>query len=104
MDLIAPAGSIDAGDAGIRSTGKLNVAAQQILNASNIQSSGGSTGTPAPSVSTPSLSLATTTPSQPSNDSKPDPTKQERDEKREREEAEAAPSLWEVKVEGYGGD
>ena len=55
VDLIAPTGTIDAGDAGIRSTGKLNVAATQILNASNIQAGGGSTGTPTASVSAPNL-------------------------------------------------
>lgn len=46
VDLIAPSGNIDAGDAGIRSTGNLHVAALQVLNASNIQVSGVSTGTP----------------------------------------------------------
>jgi hypothetical protein len=48
VDLIAPAGSIDAGDAGIRSSGKINVSAVQVLNASNIQASGTVTGTPPP--------------------------------------------------------
>ena len=102
MDLIASAGSIDAGDAGIRSTGKLNVAAQQILNASNIQASGGSTGTPAPSVSTPSLSLATTTPTQQPNDQKGEAEKQAREEQARKDEEPI--SIWDVKVEGYGGD
>ena len=36
VDLIAPSGVIDAGDAGIRSTGTLNLAATKILNADNI--------------------------------------------------------------------
>ena len=47
VDLIAPTGTIDAGDAGIRSSGNLNLAASQILNASNIQSGGTTTGAPA---------------------------------------------------------
>ena len=48
VDLIAPVGTIDAGDAGIRSSGNLNVAARVILNASNIQVGGTSSGTPPP--------------------------------------------------------
>ncbi|MEO6739412.1 MAG: filamentous hemagglutinin family protein [Chthoniobacteraceae bacterium] len=55
VDLIAPGGAIDAGDAGIRSTGKLNVAAIVILNASNISASGGSVGTPSATVSAPNI-------------------------------------------------
>src|SRR4029450_5265322 len=44
VDLIAPNGAVDAGDAGIRVTGNLNIAATTVLNASNIQSSGTSSG------------------------------------------------------------
>ena len=47
VDLIAPTGFIDAGDAGIRASGNINVAAQEILNAGNITSGGSSTGVPA---------------------------------------------------------
>ena len=36
VDLIAPKGYVDAGDAGIQSTGNLNIAANVVLNASNI--------------------------------------------------------------------
>ncbi len=36
VDLIAPEGVVDAGDAGIRSSGNLNIAATQVLNADNI--------------------------------------------------------------------
>ncbi len=54
VDLIAPSGTIDAGDAGIRSSGRLNVAAVQVLNASNIAAGGGSAGVPAPAAA-PSL-------------------------------------------------
>ena len=56
VDLIAPAGVIDAGDAGIRSAGNLNLAATQVLNASNIAVTGSSAGAPsAPSVSAPNV-------------------------------------------------
>jgi len=46
VDLIAPAGFVDAGDAGIRVSGNLNIAAVLVLNASNIQVGGTSTGVP----------------------------------------------------------
>jgi filamentous hemagglutinin len=48
IDLIAPAGFVDAGDAGIRASGNLNISAVQVLNASNISVGGKSSGTPAP--------------------------------------------------------
>ena len=48
MDLFAPQGSIDAGDAGLRSTGNITLGASVILNASNIQAAGGVSGAPAP--------------------------------------------------------
>ncbi len=48
VDLIAPVGTIDAGDAGIRASGNLNVSARVVLNAANIQVGGLSTGTPPP--------------------------------------------------------
>jgi filamentous hemagglutinin len=47
VDLIAPAGVVDAGDAGIGSAGNLNVAAQQVVGLDNIQVGGTSTGVPA---------------------------------------------------------
>ncbi|MDB6069406.1 MAG: hypothetical protein JWL81_577 [Verrucomicrobiales bacterium] len=58
VDLIAPVGAVDAGDAGIRSSGNLTIAASQVLNAGNIAVAGSSAGTPAaapvaPAVSTP---------------------------------------------------
>jgi hypothetical protein len=53
IDLIAPLGTIDAGEAGIRVSGNINLAALQIVNAANIQVQGSSSGIPtaqAPSV------------------------------------------------------
>jgi filamentous hemagglutinin len=46
VDLIAVSGIIDAGDAGIRSSGNLNLAATKILNADNIAVGGVSVGAP----------------------------------------------------------
>jgi hypothetical protein len=45
IDLVAPKGTVDAGDAGIRAR-NLNIAAQVVLGADNISVSGTSTGTP----------------------------------------------------------
>src|SRR5690606_14825699 len=46
IDLIAPLGTIDAGEAGIRVSGNVNIAALQVLNADNIQVQGDSQGVP----------------------------------------------------------
>ncbi|WP_051334611.1 filamentous haemagglutinin family protein [Bradyrhizobium sp. Ai1a-2] len=46
VDLIAPLGTIDAGEAGIRVSGNVNLAALQIINAANIQVQGTTTGLP----------------------------------------------------------
>jgi hypothetical protein len=55
VDLIAPTGVINAGDAGIRSTGNLNLAATKVLNASNIQVSGNTSGAPTVTVAAPNF-------------------------------------------------
>ncbi|MCA6109664.1 filamentous haemagglutinin family protein [Bradyrhizobium cenepequi] len=46
IDLIAPLGTIDAGEAGIRSGADVNLAALAIVNAANIQAQGNITGVP----------------------------------------------------------
>jgi filamentous hemagglutinin family protein len=50
---VAPRGIFDAGDAGVRSTGTVQITAQTVLNAGNISAAGGVTG--APPVAAPSL-------------------------------------------------
>ena len=47
VTLIAPEGSVNAGDAGIRSAGNLLIAATRVLGADNIQVGGTSSGVPA---------------------------------------------------------
>lgn len=44
--LLAPRGTVDAGDAGIRVSGNLTIAAVQVVNAGNIQVGGTATGIP----------------------------------------------------------
>jgi hypothetical protein len=46
VDLIAPLGTIDPGEAGIRVSGNLNLAALHIVNAANIEVKGTATGVP----------------------------------------------------------
>ena len=46
IDLIAPLGTIDAGEAGIRVSGNVNIAALQVVNAANIQVQGDAKGMP----------------------------------------------------------
>ncbi|MBV8306984.1 MAG: filamentous hemagglutinin family protein, partial [Gammaproteobacteria bacterium] len=46
VDLIAPKGAVNAGEAGIRVAGNLNIAAVQVIGANNIQVSGTATGVP----------------------------------------------------------
>lgn len=62
VDFIAKNGAVDAGDAGLRVSGNLNIAAEKILNAANITVGGNSAGVPsqsaAPEVSTASASLS----------------------------------------------
>lgn len=59
IDLIAPLGTIDAGEAGIRVSGNINLAALQVINAANIQVQGDSQGVPmAASVNTGAITSA----------------------------------------------
>ena len=46
VDLIAPLGTVDPGEAGIRVSGDINVAALRVVNAANIQVQGESRGVP----------------------------------------------------------
>ncbi len=50
VDLVAPLGTIDAGEAGIRVSGNANLAALTVANASNVQTQGKSSGLPTVSV------------------------------------------------------
>jgi filamentous hemagglutinin family protein len=102
VDLIAPTGTIDAGDAGIRATGKLNVAAVAILNASNIQASAGSTGTPA--VAAAPVVTVSVAPPPPQNNNAATEAQQQAQKEQTNQPVADNPSLWTVTVEGYGGD
>lgn len=99
VDLIAPSGTVDAGDAGIRVSGNLNISAQLVLNAGNIQVGGSSVGVPV--VSAPNLAglsaasnatAATTT-----------AASQVANQNRAQVAPEEVPSIISVEVLGYGG-
>lgn len=60
MDLFAPEGAIDAGDAGLRSTGNITLGAEVILNATNIQAAGTVSGAPAPVTAAAPIAAVTT--------------------------------------------
>jgi hypothetical protein len=47
VDLIAPEGTVNAGDAGIGASGNINIAAEHVLGLDNIQFGGQATGVPA---------------------------------------------------------
>jgi filamentous hemagglutinin len=100
VDLIAPEGIVDAGDAGIRATGNLNIAAVQVLNASNISVGGKSAGVPsAPSLNIGAIaaasSVAGSTQQAASNTT---PNRQSSEA-----EQQETPSIISVDVLGYGG-
>lgn len=104
VTLIAPQGTVDAGDAGIRSTGDITIAAAAVVNADNIAAAGTSSGVPsAPTVAAPNIGgltsgssatgAASAAANQVSQQARQDATT-----------AEPPPSIITVEVLGYGGD
>ncbi len=104
VDLIAPVGAVDAGDAGIRATGNLNIAASIVLNSANISVGGTSAGTPAAaSVAAPSLGgLAAASSSAAAGTSAANSQAPAQD-KKEQALTQEQPSFITVQVIGYGG-
>ncbi|RYD24259.1 MAG: filamentous hemagglutinin N-terminal domain-containing protein [Verrucomicrobiaceae bacterium] len=103
VDLIAPTGVIDAGDAGIRVSGNINLAAVTIANVGNISAGGTSTGSPSTAVSTPSIGAVTTASNATAATQNAVAKPQENKPAEAMPQAEAAPSLITVEVIGYGG-
>jgi hypothetical protein len=103
VTLLAPQGTVDAGDAGIRATGDITIAATAVLNADNIAAGGTSTGVPtAPPVAAPNIGglssaastsgAATSAATQVADSARPTPTP-----------TDEPPSVVEVEILGYGG-
>jgi hypothetical protein len=96
INLVAPLGTVDAGSAGIRVSGNLNIAALHVLNAANIQVQGSSAGVPtAPAVDVGALTTA-------GNAAGSGVAAAENAGKTGA--ANALPSIWIVEILGYGGD
>ncbi|MEW6438319.1 MAG: filamentous hemagglutinin family protein [Pseudomonadota bacterium] len=95
IDLIAPLGTVDAGEAGIRVSGNFNVAALQVVNTANIQVQGTVTGintVAAPNIgaldsASSAAGAATKAIASPAQNT-----------------SNAQPSILIVEIEGYGGD
>ena len=101
--LIAPKGTVDAGDAGIQATGNIQIAAAAVLNADNIAAGGTSTGVPsAPTVAAPNIGGLTSgsSSSAAANSAANNVSNQARENTQPVEEA---PSTITVEVLGYGG-
>jgi hypothetical protein len=100
--LFAPAGSIDAGEAGVRSSGSLVVNAPTVLNAEGFQSAGPSSGVPQLQTGSLASSLAT------SGAAAPNPTKSTEDTAETEAARKAAttpvakPTILSVEVLGFG--
>jgi filamentous hemagglutinin family protein len=99
VDLIAPLGTIDAGEAGIRVSGNVNVAALQVVNAANIQVKGQSAGVPViASVNVGALTNASAAAAQAATAAQ-DAVQRERAAQRQ-----ALPSVFTVRVLGFGNE
>jgi filamentous hemagglutinin family protein len=103
VDLIAPAGIIDAGDAGIRVSGNINLAAVSIVNAGNISAGGSSTGAPSAGVSAPSVTSVTAAANASAATNATEAATERQQTANDVKPAEEPPSLITVEVIGYGG-
>ncbi|WP_268801215.1 filamentous haemagglutinin family protein [Pseudomonas huanghezhanensis] len=99
IDLIAPLGTVDAGEAGIRVSGNVNIAALQVVNAANIQVQGASQGVPVvAAVNTNAISAASAAAAS-ATDAAENLTRQQQNAARKNE-----PSVFAVKVLSFGSE
>lgn len=99
VDLIAPLGTIDLGEAGVRVSGNVNFAALQVVNAANLQVQGQATGIPTvAAVNVAALTNASAAASQASAAAQ-DVMQRERATARQ-----ALPSIFTVRVLGFGNE
>ena len=100
VDLIAPSGSINAGDAGIRASGNLTLSAVKVINAGNIQVGGATVGSPMAAAPSMGGSLAAASgASAAASSAAADVVKQSQSS----QTAEDPDSEFDVEVLGYGG-
>ena len=101
--LIAPFGTVDAGDAGVRSSGNLLVAAQAVANGANMQAGGATSGVPAPSTTSVSFNAPVSADS--SNSAKQgDKLSDAASKSSNNKDSNVMPSLITVEVLALGGD
>lgn len=99
VDLIAPLGTIDAGEAGIRVSGNLNVAALHVANAANVQVQGDAVGVPVvATVNTSALTSASAAASSAAASAQ-DAVARTRNEARQNQ-----PSIFSVQILGFGDE
>ena len=99
VDLLAPLGTIDAGEAGIRVSGNVNLAALKVMNAANIQVKGEAKGMPTvAAVNVAALSNASAAAAQ-ATAAAQDVVQRERAATRS-----AQPSVFTVRVLGFGNE
>jgi filamentous hemagglutinin family protein len=103
VNLIAPEGTVDAGDAGIQATGNIKIAAAVVVNADNISAGGTSTGVPsAPVAAAPNVGgLASGSSSTAATSSAAESVANQ--SSRPSQEIVESPSLITVEILGYGG-
>jgi filamentous hemagglutinin len=101
VDLIAPNGIVDAGDAGIRASGNLNIAAAQILNAGNIQVGGKSSGVP--TATAPNLAGLASASSAAGAANNAESQVANQQQNQAQQNVQDIPSIVTVEVLGYGG-
>ena len=101
VDLVAPVGTVDAGDAGIRASGNVSIAALHVLNATNIQASGATTGVPV--VAAPNIGALTSASSTNAAASGTAAQVASQQQSAVQTQETVVPSLIDVEVLGYGG-
>jgi filamentous hemagglutinin len=98
IDLIAVSGIIDAGDAGIRASGNINLAALAVKGGDNISSGGTTKGAP-PAAAPPASAPAAANTASAANASAATTSKNAASSR----ETDQAPSIFSIDVLGYGG-
>jgi hypothetical protein len=102
VDLIAPTGTINAGDAGIRATGNVTLSAVRVLNAFNIQAAGSTTGVPTVVIAAPNLG-ALSAASSAAGAGSAAATQQVNNQNQQQAAQQTVDSVISVDVIGYGG-
>ncbi|MCE0521640.1 MAG: filamentous hemagglutinin family protein [Methylacidiphilales bacterium] len=102
VDLVAPVGTVNAGDAGIRSSGNINIAAAHVVNAGNIQAGGASTGVSTTSTPNIGATVAAAAAGGASQNAASAAAAQQQQEQSQNQ-SQNLPSIISVEIIGYGG-